>query len=281
LAKRRSNESREIEVLPSVTPEQGVKLLRTVIDKGRALLNARPVESGKYDAWSTIARDFLTKTFGSLSPNVSSVMDVGRYGSFALNAGEEYWEQNRAENLEKKLTILEGLVEVLQTEIALDTPEGIVAKEYVPTGSQAFLVHGRDASALEGTARFLEKLGVPTIVLHEQPDQGRTIIEKFVDFSNVAFAVVLLTGDDRGGVANAPYEQQKLRARQNVIFELGYFIGKLGRNRVCALYRDGVEIPSDYEGVLFVPFDEGGAWKLKLAKEMKAAGLQIDMNRAL
>ncbi|MBI3918831.1 MAG: hypothetical protein HY322_17705 [Betaproteobacteria bacterium] len=132
MAKRRSNETREIEVLPSVTPEQGVKLVRTVIDKGRALLNARPITSDKYAAWSTIARDFLTKTIGSLSPNVSSVMDVGRYGAFAVNAGEEYWEQNRAENLEKKLAILEGLIEVLQTEVALDTPEGIVAKEYVP-----------------------------------------------------------------------------------------------------------------------------------------------------
>lgn len=281
MAKRRSNETREIEGLPSVTPEQGVKLLNSVIEKGRALLSVRPINSDRYDAWSTIARDFLTKTFGSLSPNVSSVMDVGRFGSFAVNAGEEYWERQRAENLAKRLTILEGLVEVLQTEIALDTPEGIVAKEYVPTGNQTFLVHGRDAGALEGAARFLEKLGVPTIILHEQPDKGRTIIEKFVDYSNVAFAVVLLTGDDRGGIADEPYDKQRPRARQNVIFELGYFIGKLGRNRVCALYRDGVEIPSDYAGVLFVSLDDGGAWKLKLSKEMKAVGLPIDMNRAL
>jgi len=208
-------------------------------------------------------------------------MDVGRFGHFPADVGEEYWEQVRAENLAKQLTILDGLMEVLQTEIALDTPEGIVAKEYIPTGNQTFLVHGRDVAVLEGVARFLEKLGVATIILHEQPDKGRTIIEKFVDYSNVAFAVILLTGDDRGGIADEPYDKQRLRARQNVIFELGYFIGKLGRNRVCALYRDGVEIPSDYAGVLFIPLDDGGAWKLKLAKEMKAVGLPIDMNRAL
>ena len=102
------------------------------------------------------------------------------------------------------------------------------------------------------TARFIEKLGLELIVLHEQPNKGRTIIEKFQDYSNVSYAVVLLTPDDRGGVASSKLEEQQPRARQNVIFELGYFIGKLSRKRVCALYIDGVEIPSDYSGVLFI-----------------------------
>ncbi len=97
----------------------------------------------------------------------------------------------------------------------------------------------------------------------------------------MAFAIVLLTADDRGGIADSQYDSQSLRARQNVIFELGYFIGKLGRNRVCALYSEGVEIPSDYSGVLFIKFDEAGAWRLAVAKEIKAAGIDIDMNKAL
>lgn len=280
MAKRRSNQTREIEVLPSVTPEQGIKLIQTQVDKGKTLLNGRPLLSDTYQAWGTVTKDFLTKIFGSLSPNVSAVTDVGRYGSFPMNAGEDYWEKHRTESLGKQITILNGLLEVLQTEITLDNPE-TVRITYTPSGQRTFLVHGRDESVLDGTARFLEKLGVPTTILHEQPDQGRTIIEKFVDHSDVAFAVVLLTPDDRGGLANAAFEEQRPRARQNVMFELGYFIGKLGRNRVCALYREGVDIPSDYAGVLFVPLDDNGAWKLKLAKEMKAAGLQIDMNKAL
>lgn len=94
-------------------------------------------------------------------------------------------------------------------------------------------------------------------------------------------SIALLTPDDRAGTASAAYEEQKPRARQNVIFELGYFIGRLGRNRVCALYRPGVEIPSDYSGVLYVELDERGGWRMALAKEMKAAGLPIDMNKAL
>jgi predicted nucleotide-binding protein len=124
-------------------------------------------------------------------------------------------------------------------------------------------------------------LDLNLIILHEQPNKGRTIIEKFQDYSDVAFAIVLLTADDRGGIADSQYDSQSLRARQNVIFELGYFIGKLGRNRVCALYSEGVEIPSDYSGVLFIKFDEAGAWRLAVAKEIKAAGIDIDMNKAL
>ncbi|MEE8356570.1 MAG: nucleotide-binding protein, partial [Anaerolineales bacterium] len=98
-----------------------------------------------------------------------------------------------------------------------------------------FIVHGRDEEAKDSLARFLEKLGLEVIILHEQPNQGRTIIEKFEDYSDVGFAVVLLTPDDIGGRAN---DLELLpRARQNVVFELGFFIGALGRERVCALHK--------------------------------------------
>ena len=115
-------------------------------------------------------------------------------------------------------------------------------------------------------------------MLHEQPNRGRTIIEKFVDYASVGFAVVLLTADDLGGTKNTSIDKMSLRARQNVILELGFFLGALGRGRVCALYEHGVEIPSDYQGVVFVALDEGGAWKLAIAREMKAAGLPVDLN---
>lgn len=115
------------------------------------------------------------------------------------------------------------------------------------------------------------------MVLREQPNQGRTVIEKFEDYSDVGFAVILLTPDDLGGKSAS---ELLPRARQNVIFELGYFLAKLGRDRVCALHVPTLEIPSDYP-VLYVPFDDQGGWKIELAKEMKAAELNIDMNLAL
>jgi predicted nucleotide-binding protein len=140
-----------------------------------------------------------------------------------------------------------------------------------------FLVHGRDDLTLERTARFIENLGLETVIFREQPNRGRTIIEKLVDFKDVSFAVVLLTADDKGGLATLPPDEYSFRARQNVILELGFFLGALGRANVCVLYVEGVEIPSDYSGVVFVQLDEGGGWKLALASELAAAGLPIDL----
>ena len=114
------------------------------------------------------------------------------------------------------------------------------------------------------------------MILHEQANRGKTIIEKLESNSDVAFAVALLTPDDVGG--SALKSILKPRARQNVIFELGHFESKLGRDRVCILYTSGVELPSDYGGVAYVEMDRGGAWQYQLARELKAAGLEVDMN---
>jgi len=175
---------------------------------------------------------------------------------------------------------MKGLIEVLSTEVDLQHGNAINVHASVP-GHKIFLVHGHDDATLHETARFLEKLDQEVIILREQPNQGRTIIEKFEDYADVGFAIVLLTSDDKGGPISAGVESQLPRARQNVIFEFGYFIGRLGRNRVCALYRQGVEIPSDYSGVLYQALDANGGWRLQLAKEIRAAGLNVDMNKAL
>ena len=145
-----------------------------------------------------------------------------------------------------------------------------------------FIVHGREEGPRESVARFVARLGLNPIILHEQPDQGRTIIEKFEEHSaDVRYAIVLLTADDRGGLADAKPSTYRPRARQNVILELGYFLGKLGRRRVSVIYEEAVEIPSDYQGVLYTPLDPGTAWRFKLAREMKAAGFDIDLNLAV
>lgn len=152
-------------------------------------------------------------------------------------------------------------------------------EEKIPSG-KVFIVHGHDEAARETTARFVEKLGLVAVILHEHPSKGRTIIEKFEDYADVSFAIVLLTPDDIGAPSENP-QNLLPRARQNVIFELGYFIGALGRDRVVALYKKDVKIPSDYQGVVFIPFDEAGSWKLALAKELKTAGMNIDLNKAI
>lgn len=143
-----------------------------------------------------------------------------------------------------------------------------------------FIVHGHDEAAKLSVARFIDKLGLSPIILHEKPDMGRTIIEKFEDYSDVGFAIILLTPDDMGYPKDKS-EEAKSRARQNVIFELGYFIGKIGREKVCALYKEGVELPSDIQGVLYVQMDPVEGWHMKLAREIKHAEIEVDLNKVI
>lgn len=143
---------------------------------------------------------------------------------------------------------------------------------------RVFVVHGHDDAARESIARFLEHLELVPVVLKERPTVGRTVIEKFEQESDVGFAVVLLTPDDVGGMAKSPRKLRR-RARQNVVFELGYFAGTLGRGHVVALVKGDVELPSDYAGVVFIPLDKADGWRMKVAQEFRAGGLRIDLNR--
>lgn len=148
----------------------------------------------------------------------------------------------------------------------------------VPASRKVFIVHGHDEGARETVARFLERIGLEVIILHEQANQGRTIIEKVVAHGDVGFAVVLLTPDDEGCIKGGVPEP---RPRQNVLLELGYFIGRLGRDKVCALKRGTLELPSDFAGVVWETMDSGGGWKQRLARELEAAGHDIDWNNVM
>ena len=148
-----------------------------------------------------------------------------------------------------------------------------------PRSDKVFVIHGHDEGAREAVARFLENLKLEPIILHEQSNRGRTIIEKFEEHADVGFAVALLTPDDVGALKGNESNLNP-RARQNVIFEFGYFIGKLGRERVCALVKGDVEKPSDYGGVLYIPLDDSGGWKTGLIRELNHAGFEVDANKA-
>ncbi|HUT59761.1 MAG TPA: nucleotide-binding protein [Phycisphaerae bacterium] len=175
-------------------------------------------------------------------------------------------------------------------EVRLRTEEVRVMKEQ-PT---VFVVHGQDVAAKAEMARFLEKLDLSVVILQERPRGSATIIESIERCAcGVDFAVVLLTRDDLGAakseVDNASTESEKLaklapRARQNVVFELGFFVGRLTRDRVCVLRRGGLEIVSelsDLHGVLCLEMDESGAWRQNLARVLKEAGFQVDLNRLI
>lgn len=146
---------------------------------------------------------------------------------------------------------------------------------------KVFIVHGHDEAAKLVVARFIEKLDFEAIILDEQAGGLQAIIDKFEEqVEDIVFAVVLLTPDDIGA-SKAEKDNLQPRARQNVILELGYFIGKLDRNQICLLYKESVEFPSDVRGISYVLMDNYDGWQLKLAREMKNAKLPIDANNLL
>ncbi|MGO9692117.1 MAG: TIR domain-containing protein [Syntrophobacteraceae bacterium] len=187
-----------------------------------------------------------------------------------------------SEGKDQSIQILRQAVAWLQSEITAhgQSVSGVGAETTAQTISRkAFIVHGHDDGAREAVARFLEKIGFQAIILHEQPSQGRTIIEKVEAHGEVGFAIVLLTPDDTGcKIEDTP----RPRPRQNVLLELGYFIGRLGRAKVCTLITDNtMELPTDFAGVVWQAFDSSGGWKQALGRELEAAGFDIDWNKVM
>lgn len=137
-----------------------------------------------------------------------------------------------------------------------------------------FIVHGHDGELKQSVARIIEKQGIETIILSEQANKGRTIIEKFEDYSDVGGAICLFTVDDYGRAKNDTTDN--IRARQNVVLETGYFMGKLGREHVVLLADKGIKMPSDLSGVLYTDIEN---WQIDLLKELKAIGYTVDFNK--
>ncbi len=230
------------------------------------------------DRWD----DFNTELLKRLFSNEAMAKEYNQFvgGSFPVGASWQWWanhykeevseQMNRLTSIKERLPLIEERLQSAQ--VRRQTPAGS------GSGREVFVVHGHDHATKDKVARYLEKLKLKPIILHEQPNAGKTLIEKFEHHAEVGFAVVLLTPDDEASPVGQ--SSKTTRARQNVILELGYFLGKLGRHRVCALHTQGVELPSDINGVVYVPLSDG-SWTMLLARELKHAGLEIDMNDAL
>jgi predicted nucleotide-binding protein len=140
---------------------------------------------------------------------------------------------------------------------------------------KVFVSHGHDDTARAAVESYLETKGLDPIILADQPNAGRTIFEKFEDYGDVGFAIILLTADDIGRAEAGTTAELRPRARQNVIMEMGYFMAKLGRGRVCALLQDGVEIPSNISGIVTIRFAADEKWHSELTRELLYAGLRL------
>ncbi len=218
------------------------------------------------------------------------IRDGIRYGKLCKECQQWFIEHHLSSSqLASILNLLSRSSELLDApekpaeSIGSNAPSALDNKEFSdnPTrtfGNDVFIVHGHDEVAKQSIARFVERLNLKAVILDEQASRGQTIIDKFKENADkVGFAIVLLTPDDVGASKNKK-DKLKPRARQNVILELGYFLSGLGRERVCVLSKKAVELPSDMHGVVYVSLDSDD-WKLELAKEMKQAGLPIDLNK--
>lgn len=241
-------------------------------------LKQRPHDSPAFTKWHRDTEIAITNTFGQKSRHIIDFKKVD-YGEWAFERNRQryYWK-----GLEQATAVLESMIHEIE-EFGLEADQTPATSEVRKTGqiskNRVFLIHGRNEGAKQTVARFLESLDLKPMILHERPDGGRTIIEKFEQHADVGFAVALLTPDDVGAL-KGDESNLKPRARQNVIFEFGYFIGKLGRKRVCALVKGDVEKPSDYDGVLYIPLDDSGGWKTGLIRELKHAEFEVDANKA-
>lgn len=173
------------------------------------------------------------------------------------------------------LSHIKSIFEKAQISKHADQTIGLINKPTIVRKNEVFIVHGHDELAKVEVARFIEKLGFTPIILHEQASSGKTIIEKIEEYSNVGFGIVLYTPCDIGGTSQ---NALKNRARQNVVFEHGYLIGKIGRKNVCALVKGEIETPNDISGVVYVGMDASKGWQMGVAKELKSSGYNVDMN---
>ncbi len=236
-----------------------------------------------FAAWNDYNSEYLKQSFNyeyseyrTSYDNAGSGIDI--FGT-SISSGSEL--QDFRDKINYKLNNLKKLrakTELLKTSINYAT-EVLVSDSQIDT-SQIFIVHGHDDEAKIKAARFVEKIGFKPIILHEQASSGKTIIEKIEEYSNVGFGIVLYTPCDLGGKKTETPTYNN-RARQNVVFEHGYLMGKIGRDKVCALVKGDVETPNDISGVVYINMDTEDAWHLKLAKELRNSGYPIDMNKII
>jgi predicted nucleotide-binding protein len=256
----------------TVIPEFGVELLSRQISEAKEILETRLIEKVAYISWQHRTRNYVEKAFGENHRNVRSFEDVAFWSKTTWSLAEA--SEHYAHRLRGKIVALEGYVKELETEIEIQeigSSAGTDVKREL--SNKVFIVHGHNDALKHTTARLVTSLGLEPVILHEQSNRSQTIIEKLTVHADVGFAIVLLSADDEGRSRVASSDPLKHRARQNVIFEMGYFFSRLGRERVCAVYESGVELPSDLSGILYVPYDsEKGGWMYAIAKEMKSAG---------
>ena len=237
----------------------------------------------EYRKWSDFNAELLKRSF--TNEDFKSEYDGGDfYGNFLLDPSLGQQINDSKDRLQSKIRKLESIMERLE----LITISPSIVDEATTTKStsavktkKVFIVHGRDEISKTNLEVFLREIGLEPIVLHRQADIGQTVIEKFEANSDVGFAFILLTPDEIAYLSPQDLlpddeRQKELRARPNVMFEFGYFVGKLGRSKVCCLYTGDVVIPSDLNGLIYKKYTSSiEEVAYSIMKDLRATGYVV------
>lgn len=283
---------KEEKVEPVLPPDKAIELLQKQISQIDILLTKRHNDP-ELKAWRNFTEQVIIKTFGKPHENLNAYHSALHGGSWWMNMPEEAIQKNYVDNLHVIKKLLEGFIEQIRSFSGITKSEKI---SDIPSSNKIFIVHGHDEKSKNELVLMLTRFGLEPIILHEKPSEGMTIIEKLEKHSDVGFAFILLTPDDAGCCKDELREISEIstiikasdqkyyedtfnpRARQNVVFEFGLFVGKLGRSRTCCLYTGDVELPSDLSGIIYIPFQTTVNEKtLAIAKELKAVGYEIKL----
>ncbi len=218
----------------------------------------------EYFTWITKVEDFIVTNFGKGSVIYESFK---KHERFKLKGNGQDQFGNAQQII---LGSLHAALSTMKYKTSDDSINDIA-------NNKVFIVHGHDVQLKHELEIFIAEIGLKPVVLHREADEGLTIIEKFEKHSDVGFAFVLLTPDDIVcSIDNV--ETKEYRARQNVIFEYGYFLAKLGRNRVCCLFKKGVCLPSDVNGLIYKEIENNVEEKaFSILKDLKAVGYHVDI----
>ncbi len=244
-----------------------------IVNEIPTLIEANITASDPYfQAWKIKAKRFLLTKYGEDSLEYSSFLETDfSLCVFTGNTPHSEFVGACQNGLETTRVVFKTYLDEMAEEEENQTK---VAATPLLDYKSVFIVHGHDGELKQSVARILEKQDIDPIILSEQTNQGRTIIEKIEANSNVCCAICLLTADDFG--RSKSVESDAPRARQNVVLETGYFWGKLGRERIIILVDNGVELPSDLSGVVYTNTTD---WQFALLSELADKGYEIDFKK--
>ena len=331
MEKREPKEISQPPLLPTVSPEEIIDLLKVQRAKGEELLKNSSLSPGDLQYWNLFAKEIFTKAFGPSREYVDSILYSGEDKPLSAYEPESNMEKMRRKNLQVTMQAMEKCMEqvLLRGSPKRELPkEAKDAKNIEPQGlpqipeeplpqqekkdlakelsaalpvlgesppqetsqrmesmkktneRKVLIIPGPDEDRKKAVVFFLKKLDLEPLLVEGADGQGTDLSEKYEMYAEAAFAVTLLTGDDMG-FPKGKQEKPKPRPPQNVIFELVFLMGLLHPQSVCALYEEGLDLPSRCRGIGLIPYDAGGLWKLLLARAMKMANVNVDLNKAI